>query len=333
MARVRVHVGIGSGLVAASALCAMIACEAPAQTPERKPDPSRLPAQPPGKTPEDTGKADDAELIQMVRVMGEPGNVDELLDALETADKDIKTFQSGIMYDRQFLLQGDRHVRYGDLVFRVDPAEASGGASGRVRRTFAINFSSLYIDDEVRDDKSTWAFDGEFIVEKRPAEKTFIKRRISTPEDPVDPLGLGESPVPFPIGQRKAAIQQRFNASMPAVNDGLEMNPQDAKDDPEGAKDAQALIAAVEGTYQLRLVPRPEFADEEEFRDIRLWYAKETFVPRMARVINRQGDVSVVRMINIKINQPLPKGAISTDPPTEPGWDVQIDDGRTAKKK
>jgi outer membrane lipoprotein-sorting protein len=300
-----------------------------ADQPERKPDPARQPADPPGKTPEDPGRAGDAELVQMVRVMGEPANVDELLEALETADKGIQTFQSGIMYDRQFLLQGDRHVRYGDLVFRVEP----GATSGRVRRTFAIHFTSLYIDDEVRDDKSTWAFDGEWIIEMRPRDKSFVKRRISTPEDPVDPLGLGESPVPFPIGQRKAAIQQRYTATMPKPADGLELAPDDAKDDPEAAAESGKLIEFVQGTYQLRLVPRPDYADDEEFREIRLWYAKETFVPRMARVINRQGDVSVVKMISIKINQPLPKGAISTEPPTEPGWDIQIDEGRSVKPR
>lgn len=321
----------GSGSAAALTIAAamLFSQSASADQAEHKPGPASQPAQPPGKAPEDPGRAADTELVQSVRVMGEPTNVDDLLDALETADKGIQTFQSRIIYDRQFLLQGDRHIRFGDLVFRVDP----GSASGRIRRTFAINFTSLRIDDVVRDDLSTWAFDGEWIIEKRPGDKSFIKRRISTPEDPVDPLGLGESPVPFPIGQRKAAIQQRYTATMPKPADGLELSPDDARDDPDAAAESKQLIETVQGTYQLRLVPRPDYADEEEFREIRLWYTKETFVPRMARVINRQGDISVVKMINIKINQPLPKQAISTEPPTEPGWDIQIDEGRAVRSK
>jgi hypothetical protein len=289
----------------------------------------------PDPTPDDT-----SELVQMIRVVGEPTNVDELLDALETADQDIASFQAQIRYDRQFLLQGDRHVRYGELFFRVEPGKGGAGGAGgtggaadaaaRVRRTFSINFKTLYIDDAVRDDPSTWAFDGEFLIEKRPEDKTFIRRRIATPESPVDPLGLGESPIPFPIGQRKAAILQRYDAKMLPASDGLEMSAQDAKEDPEGAKEAKALIAAVSQTYQLRLTPRADYADQDEFKEVRLWYAKDKFVPRMARAVNRQGDVSVVQLINVKLNQPLPAGAISTAAPTEPGWTIQQDD-RTSK--
>lgn len=295
------------------------------------PVPVKPAPQSPAKAAPEPGPDDASELVQMIRVVGEPTNVDELLDALETADQDIASFQAQIRYDRQFLLQGDRHVRYGELFFRVEPGKAgAASAAARVRRTFSINFKTLYIDDAVRDDPSTWAFDGEFLIEKRPEDKTFIRRRIATPESPVDPLGLGESPIPFPIGQRKAAILQRYDAKMLPASDGLEMSAKDAKEDPEGAKESKALIAAVGQTYQLKLTPRADYADQDEFKEVRLWYAKDKFVPRMARAVNRQGDVSVVQLINVKLNQPLPTGAISTTPPTEPGWTIQQDD-RTSK--
>ena len=195
----------------------------------------------------------------------------------------------------------------------------------RVKRTFSITFDTLYIDDEMREDRSVWAFDGEWLIEKRPAEKQFVKRRISTPDDPIDPLGLGESPIPFPIGQRKLSILERYEASMPAPGEGLAV---DDEEDDEVKEEARALLEAAGECHQLRLVPREAYAREDQFKEIRLWYARETFLPTMARAINRQGDVSVIRLLNVKVNQELPRHAINTDPPTEPGWDVQIDEGR-----
>jgi hypothetical protein len=50
----------------------------------------------------------------------------------------------------------------------------------------------------------------------------------------------------------------------------------------------------------------------------------------MARAVNRQGDESVVQLINLKVNEKLPAHAIRIEEPTDPGWDVQVDEGRFA---
>lgn len=265
------------------------------------------------------------ELIGTVRVMGEPKNVDELLSALESADQGIRTFQTGVMYDRLFVLQGDRHIRFGDLFYQVVPAP-EGAPNQRPRRTFSIDFRTLIVDGVKRDDRNTWVFDGQWLVEKRPAAKQYIARQVARPEDPMDPLGLGESPIPFPIGQKKSAILGRYDATMLKPFDGLAPS-KDA--DPEEVKDFAQRRENVKDTHQLRLIPRGSFADEDQFKEVRLWYTKERFLPRMARTINRAGDESTVLLINTKVNVDLPAGAIDIEPPpTGEGWDVQIDSGR-----
>lgn len=286
--------------------------------------PGLAPAQSP-KPADPVPPGGDAELIGMVRVMGEPSNVDELLSALESADLGIRTFQTGVMYDRRFVLQGDRHVRLGNLYYEVVPAP-EGAANQKPRRTFSIDFRTLTIDGVKRDDRNTWVFDGQWLVEKRPGAKQYVARQVARPDDPIDPLGLGESPIPFPIGQKKEAILERYDATMLKPFDAL-MPAKDA--DPEEAGELAQRREDVKDTHQLRLVPRGTFADEDQFKEIRLWYTKEEFLPRMARTINRAGDESIVLLINPKVNEDLPAHAIDIEPPpTEEGWDVQIDSGR-----
>lgn len=289
-------------------------------------EPERAPPAKPGVTdPAPAPGASDAELVAMVKVIGEPANVDELLSALETADRGVQTLQTGVMYDRRFLLQGDRHVRLGKLYYQVLPAHEDA-PNQRPRRMFAIEFRALMIDGTKRDDLQTWVFDGEWLVEKRVADKQYVARQVARPNDPIDPLGLGESPIPFPIGQRKAAILDRYDATMLKADDGLNPAP-DA--DTEEKEDLAQRRKDVADTYQLWLIPRHPDAEDEQFKEIRLWYSKREFLPRMARTVNRAGDESIVLLINPKLNEPLPEDAIRIDPPPkEEGWDVQIDSGR-----
>lgn len=291
-------------------------------TPPTRPAP---PKQPDAKPPVDPAPADDLELVNMIRVVGEPTSVDELLDALETGDRGITTFQAQVMYDRRFVLQGDRHVRYGDLYFAVARAEGDP----RPRRTFAIDFRTLEIEGVRRDDRNAWVFDGQWLVEKRPAEKQYIARQVAAPDSPIDPLGLGESPIPFPIGQKKTAILERYDATFLKASDGL-APPDDAEE--EEIKEIAALKQSVEGAYQLRLVPKDVASSDDQFKEIRLWYTKDDLLPRMAKTINRSGDESIVLLIDRKVNEELPAHAIAIEPPPEEeGWDVQIDSGRFAK--
>lgn len=284
------------------------------------------PQPPPGKgEPDPIPHPDDLGLYEMIRAVSEPATAEELLDALEAADKDLRTFQAEIMYDRRFLLQGDRHIRYGDLVYRRIAAEEGA----RPRRAFAVRFRTLIVDDEKRDDRSEWVFDGEWLVERRPVEKQYIARQVARPDDPVDPLAVGEGPIPFPIGQKTRAILERYEATLLKPTDGLEPEP-DA--DEEEKQELASLRAAADGTYQLRLIPKSAFADQDDFKEIRLWYTKERFLPRLARTVNRAGDESIVLLINAKVNEELPAHAIQIAPPPEKeGWDVQIDPGRFRK--
>jgi len=245
--------------------------------------------------------------------------VDGLLDALETADAEIVTFQARVMYDRIMRLQGDRIVRIGGLAFRVDEPSVDGNPA---RRTFSVVFDQTFVGEVLRNERRQMVFDGEWLVEKNDAEKTFTARQVTKPGEPIDPLRLGEGPMPLPIGQRKEDILRRFDAALLPPAEGVGA-PDDADEDERTM--AERRIAFVENTYQLHLVPHERTARDLGLSDVRLWYEKGTLFPRLARTVTPTGDVSWVQLIGIKVNEALPPNAMTVVRPLpEEGWDVEV---------
>lgn len=250
-------------------------------------------------------------------------NVNDLLAALENADKGLRGLAADIQYDRRQVLQGDQQVRRGKLWYRA--TEPQDG--GKPVKEFAISFDSLIVRGgdagQMMNDQEVWIFDGQWLVEKRPDRRSFTKRRIAAPGENFDPLRVGEGPLPFPIGQKAADIRARYTVELqPAGGLFAEGTP---------------LATFVEGTHQLLLTPRPEFAGQEEFTEIRLWYrwdpSTSRLLPRMARTTSRGGDEAYVQLLNVEaFADGVGAGAIpatvfdTTAPDAAAGWDVQIID-------
>ncbi len=248
--------------------------------------------------------------------VAEPGEIqtaEQLLVALERVDDTVETLQADIQYDRRFRLQGDQHVRRGKLYYR-----ATRGATNDARptRAFEIDFLDLWLVMAARKeaDRQVWVFDGRWLIEKRPDKKQFVAREIAGPGEDFDPLSIKEGIMPIPIGQRAADVLERFDVEMVDPQFGIE-------DEPE------ALTSFTSGCFQLRLVPREEFAEDSKFREIRLWYEKDDLTPRMSRAVDQKGDVSFVQLLNVERNGGLPEGVmVVTPPPVDAGWDVQIEE-------
>lgn len=236
----------------------------------------------------------------------------ELLTALETADQDLRTLQAGIRYTRRMLLQGDEQIRTGTLYF--ERRAASDG--GRATRVFAIHFDDLLVGLRREADPQEWIFDGEWLIERRPREKQYIARQIAPPGEQFDPLRLGEGPLPIPIGQRAADVLARYRVELVNQYAGLE-------------NEAGSIHSFVADTWQLRLTPHEDRAEQDDFREIRLWYDRETLLPRLAKTLNRSGDESFVQLVNLRRNEPIRGRVFDIDPPAEDeGWDVEIKEYR-----
>lgn len=242
-------------------------------------------------------------------------SAERLLRALEDAGRDIHRLQAKVRYTRVQRLQGDRQVRQGTLYYKAEPAQ--GGEDKPRNRAFAVYFDTLYVDRQKREDRQLWVFDGRWLIEKRPSQKQYIAREIAPPGASFDPLRLGEGPLPIPIGQRADEVLQRYDAELLEPTAGVDL---------EGG-----VAAYVANARQLRLVPKPSWKEEDDFREIRLWYGKDRLLPKLARTVDRQGDISLVQLVGVTVNPESfnRQGVFDISrPPEDAGWDVQIKERR-----
>lgn len=249
-------------------------------------------------------------------------NADQLLDALEKADADLRALQANIRYTRDFALAGDTQVRQGTLWFQ--DATDKANPKGPRKRRFAINFESLTFGDRSEDKQQIYNFDGEWLVERYPQEHRLVKRQVVPPGESFDPLKIGEGPLPIPIGQKKADILSRYDATLLPPEDGFEEMP---------AARMKELTDMSQGCVQLLLKPRAERAETDDFKEIRLWYRslpdangkRGPLLPRIAKTVNQADDISVVQLINVKINDKVTINNAVFDTSVPPsGWDVVV---------
>lgn len=228
----------------------------------------------------------------------------ELLDALEKADRDIRTFAAQVRYTRIFELQTDIQTRLGELSFRTDPpAEATPNHiapdDGRAvrKRSVAVRFTTFIAGGRQDNQERLWVFDGEWLVEKDPAERQFTKRRMVRPGQVFDPLRVGEGPFFVPVGQRRSDMENFFHASLRDSAVGLE--------DPDPERDAifKGLAKKVDGLIQLELVPREGVREVDDFEIIRVWYDPATLLPRASLSVDPLGDIDVFELFAIDINE------------------------------
>lgn len=245
-------------------------------------------------------------------------NADELLVALEDADRGMSSLVAQVVYQKTLVTVGDTQTRSGRLYF----------VSDRAGRRFAIEFDTFVRGDGTIDnDPQLYIFDGQWLLDKRSRDKRFTKKQVVPPGQKFDPLKIGEGPFPIPVGQKRDDILARYNAELLAPEAGID--PKDRKS-----------LDFVKGAYQLRLVPRPDRPDQDKFKEIRLWYRADApdggrLLPRMARTVavgaepGEDGNTSVVRLVNVKVNTPVDPSVIDTStPPASEGWDGVVTDFR-----
>lgn len=245
-------------------------------------------------------------------------NADELLSALESADKDLTTFESDLVYTKtpNELVGGSPEKRFGKLWFFSRPvsSDAPGAPEPQPQRLFQVEFLTLELDNARREDRQIWIFDGVWLVEKNFETRLVHRRQVVKPGEKVDPLAIGEGPLPIPIGQKRDKIVERFEASLPAPTDGA----------PEQA------VKLLAQTYQLHLKPKRGTQEARDFREVRIWYRADDLLPRLARATHKDGSVTEILLADMKVNKDLSDSVFDTRTPA--GWNEQIDDFRQPAK-
>jgi hypothetical protein len=284
---------------------------------------------------------------EMGREMGQPEftTADQLLDALEHVE--INRLTADVRYTKIAEFLGEREMRLGKMQFtstpRPDPATrpaARPATRPDPKRRFGVQFDKLYIGNIQDDQPKIYIFDGRWFVEKLPNEKLIVKREVVRPGDVADPLRIGEGPFPIPIGQKKEDILRRFDAELLDADDGLTLDPDD-ENDPAAMKAARNLVRFTRGSYQIRLTPKEVFGDTLDLAEVRLWYKRDgagggagggageggengPLLPRMARTVDVDGNVSIIELINVKVGDAARIDEAMFDVAVPPDWNAEI---------
>jgi len=226
-----------------------------------------------------------------------------LLDTLEHGADDLHSFTASIHYVVEDALLGEKVIRKGELIYRVNPA--GGGKS------FAILFDSKIASGRKRDQLKHYIFSGGWFVEVDHEERLFIKRQVVAAGEEYDPLKLGEGPFPLPIGQEREEVLARFEVSLMDLPD---VGPL-AK-----LKDKKPLDG-------LRLIPKPGSQAAEDYARIELFYDRATHLPVGINLVEVNGDRKTARLEDLRRNPPLDEAALaklSIDAPDPTEWRIDI---------
>lgn len=250
---------------------------------------------------------------------------EQLLAELETADKGLRSLQSRVLYVRTFELQGDDQKWEGSLAFQVTPC---ADPAKQADRRFAVHFDRSKIGRRIEDEDKTYVFDGHWFTERNAKLKTLTRREVVRQGDAADPMRIGDSPFPLPIGQKRADILERYNAKRVEAMDGID------EDSLPESMSLEQVEKFLNGTTQLVLTPKPEHEDTMNLDEIRLWYKQQEvkgedgkvgtlprWLPRMAMTKNKEG-ASLVQLVDVKLDQTVATDTFDVTAAGE-GWVVQ----------
>ena len=181
-------------------------------------------------------------------------DADALLTAVERTADSLRDFRANITLETTDDVTGDTERRLGQLVFVQEEGKPA-------TRRFAVVFEK-FIDGSGRMDERPVRYiyaDG-WLTEADFKQRTLVRRQLARAGEQYDPLKPGEGPVPLPIGQRRADVLARFDASLAT------------------APDSTILLKSVRPMIGVRLKPKPGMADRD-LVEASVWYDAQSLVP------------------------------------------------------
>ena len=181
-------------------------------------------------------------------------DADALLTAVERTADSLRDFRANITLETTDDVTGDTERRLGQLVFVQEEGKPA-------TRRFAVVFEK-FIDGSGRMDERPVRYiyaDG-WLTEADLKQRTLVRRQLARAGEQYDPLKPGEGPVPLPIGQRRADVLARFDASLAT------------------APNSTILLKSARPMIGVRLKPKPGMADRD-LVEASVWYDAQSLVP------------------------------------------------------
>lgn len=220
-------------------------------------------------------------------------STDAMLSALEKAGDAIRSLRANVIYDRVDAVSENRERRTGQIVLTQDSQQLKS-------RTLAIMFDQ-FIDASGHASPQTqrFVFHGGWLFEFDDARHQLIARELVAPGEQLDPLRIGEGPVPIPIGQKKDEVLSRFEVQLAPL--------------PE-----QPLLKRLVNIQGLVMRPKLNAGVDPELAEIDVWYDLGTLMPVAVAATTKGGDQKILLLTKLELNKELDvtaKALLATDPP------------------
>ena len=216
-----------------------------------------------------------------------------MLSALEKAGDTISTFRANVIYDRVDAVSENRERRTGQIVL----AQIAGELKSR---TLAIMFDQLIdASGHATTERQRFVFSGGWLFEFDDQRHQLIARELVAPGEQLDPLRIGEGPIPIPIGQKKDQVCQRFEVKF-------------------AGQPAEPLLKRLENIQGLALHPKKNAGVDPDLGDICVWYDLTTLMPVAVKATTKGGDEKILLLTKIEVNKALDDSAtalLATEPP------------------
>ena len=226
--------------------------------------------------------------------------VNEVLDELEKSGTTIDTLSGALALEKFDALVEETERRFGRVV--VDRKDG--------KRRFAIYFEEV-VDNSGRSDRSVdhWIYSDGWLTEQDFRNRSFTKRQIVAPGQTLDPLALGEGPIPLPIGQKKAEVLARFDVSQGEI-------PLDIP-----------LLGSLKNVNALRLVPKPGTPMAKETAAVELFYDRTSLAPTGVVIREKNGNRTVARISNPVVNgevKDTDRALLEIPSPDPKDWTIDV---------
>jgi outer membrane lipoprotein-sorting protein len=215
---------------------------------------------------------------KMSAVPNDSNEVDAILARLDQKSREIKTYETKIVYQFKQPLLESESLREGMLYYINDEKGSK----------LRINFTSLRQDDAVVPNyREEYLFDGVHLTRVDYKLKNVEYRQLTDANKPLNAFELASDYLPIVGFARVDRLKDDFEISHSAARENDE----------------------------LLLTAKPQSRYKSDYAHIRFWIDKQLSLPVRMEATSPQEDISVIRLGDAKMNKELPKDIFTIDVP------------------
>jgi len=196
-----------------------------------------------------------------------------ILRELEAAGDKYRTIRADLDYEVVNLTLGDSEKRTGWVAY------SKGDDKTPTRFRVSFEKCKLSAGAEFKD-QVDYAFDGQWLTVAKHKIKNITLYQLAAEGQKVEPLRIGKGPFPLPFGQKAADMVKYF---IPTTRPPVESDPN--------------------GTIYLRLVTRPQYAEELPVTRMEMWIDAKTYLPVRLKSRDKNKAVTTVTFKDITTNK------------------------------